>query len=63
MQAQSRNRYRLKQVPDEAAERLNGRDSRHYLSAGVEWDDQRVCGKEIFKNHGFLNQFLVTFVW
>ena len=37
VQAQGRNRHRVKQVPDEAAERLNGRDSRRYLSAGIEW--------------------------
>jgi len=36
MQAHGQNRHREKQVPDEAAERLNGRDSRRYLSAGVE---------------------------
>jgi len=42
MQAQEQNRNRVKQVPDEAAERLNGRDSRRYLSAGVEWDGQRA---------------------
>ena len=33
----SKNRDRAEQVPDEAAEWLNGRDSRRYLSAGVEW--------------------------
>ena len=42
VQAQGRNRHRVKQVPDEAAERLNGRDSRRYLSAGVKRDVQRT---------------------
>jgi len=42
MQAQERNRNRAKQVPDEAAERLNGRDSRRYLSAGIEWERLKV---------------------
>jgi len=63
VQAQERNRNRVKQVPDEAAERVEAAGQSKYLSAGFEWDNQRVREKEIFKNHGFLNQFLVTFVW